>query len=160
MDVRRQAGCVILLLVMLTGCDSALPEQTATSDRLPAQEETVSQQEEAVRSALRETLNLSFRIFEAMEQKDYDYLQSVASTGVTINKDQNIISYRYGDQIIEVNFLKDLHLGNLEYRFYDLDETGTKMELGFAVLRESASEVYLQFVQGEEGWLFAGMITN
>ncbi|AWE07383.1 hypothetical protein DCE79_08360 [Lysinibacillus sp. 2017] len=71
------------------------------------------------RDQLRDTLNLSFRIINAMINKDYAYLENVIDPSVTLNRDDNIITFT------EVNYESELmerfDYNNFEFRGYMRD---------------------------------------
>lgn len=71
------------------------------------------------RDQLRDTLNLSFRIINAMINKDYEYLENVIDPSVTLNKEDNIITFT------EINYesklMERFDYNNFEFRGYMRD---------------------------------------
>ncbi len=105
---------------------------------------------------LRETLNLSFKIMNAMASKDYAYLKSISASTVTIDEDSN--SFHFASDIDhEQKFLQSVDFDNLEYRFHDMvDDIIT---VGFAY---KSVEVYYEFVKSdtEPFYLLRSYVTN
>jgi hypothetical protein len=105
---------------------------------------------------LRETLNLSFKIMNAMARKDYAYLKSISASTVTIDEDSNMFHF-VSDIDHEQKFLQSVDFDKLEYRFHDMvDDIIT---VGFAY---KSVEVYYEFVKSdtEPFYLLRSYVTN
>lgn len=102
---------------------------------------------------LRETMNLSLKTFNAMVEKDYDYLQSVVDSSVSIDKTTNSFVYKDG---YKQDFKKTINHEVFEYRFHSLDEDGSII-VGFA---ENSIEYEFKFKQVNEKMLLISYLTN
>ncbi|MEF2965821.1 hypothetical protein V3851_08270 [Paenibacillus sp. M1] len=129
-----------------------LEEQVKRLQRVPS---------ETFMMDLRETMNLSFKIMQAMESHDYAYLESVAAPGVIIDKEKNQVVYTYGGEEVRWDFLKGIHLGNLEYWGAGYGESEVKFQTIFAhFFNDTHGTIYIDFVKKDNKWLFNGLTTN
>lgn len=97
-------------------------------------------------------MNLSLNAFNAMIKKDYDYLQSISDSSVTINWDTNSFQFEgRHDQ----NFINSMDYSKLEYRFHD--KKNEMITVGFAV---NSIEYYFEFTQEGETMLLHAFTTN
>jgi hypothetical protein len=111
------------------------------------------------REALRQTLNLSFKIFNAMTENDLAYLESVSAPGVSINQSSNSIHFDSNGTPSETKFISSINLKNMEYRGYNI--IGDDMELFFAkYLNDGHVSIYMRYVKQGDQWLFNGFYTN
>ncbi|MGZ9587348.1 hypothetical protein [Paenibacillus marinisediminis] len=111
---------------------------------------------------LRNTLNLSFKIFAAMEATNYDYLQSVSSKNVTINRESNTIDFIYGDKPNSTTIPKNINLQTLEFRGLTISNEN-EVELAFAnadIKNEFMVEIYMKFKMEDGSWKLDGYVTN
>ena len=110
---------------------------------------------------MRETMNLSFKIFQAMDHNDYAFLESSKAAGVQIDKVKNRIIYKYEDNEIEYDFLKGINISNLEYWGSGYTGSYNKFHIVFArYLDDTYGTIYFDFVKEENKWLFSGISTN
>lgn len=110
---------------------------------------------------LRETMNLSFKIFQAMEHNDYSFLESSKASGVLIDKEKNKVIYKYKDNVIEYDFLKGIHLNNLEYWGSGYTDSYSNFQIVFArYFDDTHGTIYFDFIKEENKWLFSGISTN
>lgn len=147
-----------VLLFLFTGCTSEEAETKSTNDtQLLIQEIQKLKDELAERpnlsaDQLRESINLSLKAFNAMIKKDYDYLQSISDSGVTINRATNSFHFEgRHDQ----DFINGMDYSKLEYRFHD--KKNEKITVGFA---ENSIEYYFEFIQKDETMLLHTFTTN
>jgi hypothetical protein len=101
---------------------------------------------------LRETMNLSLKAFAAMAEKDYEYLESIADSNVTINKDTS--SFQFEDGYIQ-DFLQSIDFSKLEYRFHSLEND--IITVGFA---QMPAEYYFEFILKDDQILLHSFLTN
>ncbi|MEH7884277.1 hypothetical protein V7654_08120 [Bacillus sp. JJ1609] len=100
----------------------------------------------------RETLNLSFKTIAAMERKDYQYLESISDSGVSIDKETDSFHFEgRHDQ----NFLQTIDYSKLEYRFHN--KVNNKSTVGFA---ENNAEIIFEFIETDDTLLLHSFITN
>ncbi|MCK6076205.1 lipoprotein [Paenibacillus silvae] len=123
--------------------------------------------DEVQRDALRESLNLTFKLLSAMGDKDYDFIKSISSINVKISREQNILIVDNGKDFYEVAFQSKMDLEDLEFRGYDLkDEHHIKLMMARMFNQdikgsEGHSALYFDFVRSEDGrWLLDGFMTN
>ncbi|AOZ94444.1 hypothetical protein [Paenibacillus crassostreae] len=165
--IRTKAFLISLLICLtLLGCtgngsttlNSQEAEKTNLSEQVKQLEERPS---DAFMMDLRETMNLSLKIFHAMENDDYTYLESVSASGVVINKDDNQVVYSAYEQEIRINFLKGLQFDNLEYWSSGYINSDKEFQLGFAQFYEDThGTIYIDFIRENGQWLFNGFMTN
>lgn len=107
---------------------------------------------------LRDTINLSFKVFSAMNERNANVLASFSSENVTISRDS--IEFEYGGQQTTTPYIKDIRLDNLEFRSMTL-KTEDSLELAFAKVDNGiAVEIYVQFIKVNQVWKFNGLVTN
>ncbi|WP_044478192.1 hypothetical protein [Paenibacillus antibioticophila] len=110
---------------------------------------------------LRETLNLSFKIFDAMENNQYSFLESTKAKEITIDKENNQIVYKYYGEEIRSDFLKGLNFSNLEYWGSGYNEDGSGFQIVFAnYFQDTHGTIYFEFIREGDHWLFNGFTTN
>lgn len=110
---------------------------------------------------LRETMNLSFKIIQAMDSKDYEFLKSVSSSGVKIDQENNQVVFNYGEDEVRMDFLNELHFGNLEYWGSGYTENEIKFQIIFAhFFEDTHGTIYIDFIKEDNQWMFNGFMTN
>lgn len=167
---------VLLVLCLLSGCNDKLPSVSANStedddlkvqisqleienEQLNARIKEKNQQVELEKEALRTTMNLSLKLLSAMNTSDFEFITSVASEEVQVNKADNKLQFTHETSVHEISLEGNYLLENLEFRFYDLD--GEKMTLGFAHhFFEGHGTMYFQFVNHNGEWLLHSFVTN
>lgn len=116
---------------------------------------------ETFKMDLRETMNLSFKIIQAMESKNYIFLESVSSSGVKIDTKNNQVVSTYGIDEVKWDFLKEIHLGNLEYWGSGYTESDVEIQIIFAhFFEDTHGTIYIDFIKEDNRWLFNGFVTN
>ncbi|WP_235287629.1 hypothetical protein [Paenibacillus tarimensis] len=147
--------------------DTKIEELQNVNTRLKEQLE--NSQEKTNDEALRETLNLTFKLISAMASKDYEFIESISSPNVEVSREKNAISIKsikdVNDDFAEVAFLNSIKLENLEFRGFDLtDETHARLfmaEIRTTKGSEGNSALYFDFVRSEDGrWLLESFLTN
>lgn len=176
--MKRKLALIAFVMLLTTACnsntpsnnaspsDSAHSEQLQQMDALQKENEelkaTISQLENIEKSPLeteqsdfRETLNLTFRILDAMDNKDFTYLKSISSSNVIFNEQKGSLTALKQ----ESNLLSKVNFKNFEYRFFN-QKDDKSMEIGFAIVGDSAIEVYFEYIKVDNEWLFNGVLTN
>lgn len=116
---------------------------------------------EAFIQDLRENLNLTFKIIEAMNSKNHAFLESVSAPGIGIDQINNQIVFTYGDHEVISNYLDHINFGNLEYWGSGYDENMEKFQIIIAhFFEETHSTIYFDFINKDNRWLFNGFVTN
>lgn len=109
---------------------------------------------------LRETLNISLRILSAQNNTDYEYLESVLSEEVKLDRDNNKFLVKNTDSTHEQKFISGINLENLEFRFIEMNNPES-VTAGFAkVENEMNIEIYLEFKNIEGTWKLSDILTN
>lgn len=152
------------------GADTAALEQLQQDNAmLQEQLEQSKEADKAVDGALRETLNMTFRLITAMDDKDYDYIASVSSSNVEVSQDKNMLIIRNEqaptEAPTEVALLSGLGLAELEFRgFEQTDENHAVLFMARVSTTKGAegnAALNFQFVRSGDGaWQFDGLLTN
>lgn len=141
-----------------TQTDQILQENANLKEQL---EELQKRPSETFMMDLRETMNLSFKIIQAMESKDYIVLESVSSSGVEIDKENNQVVFTYGSDEVKWDFLNDIHLRNLEYWGSGYTESDLEFQIIFAhYFEDTHGTIYIDFIKEDNQWMFNGFVTN
>lgn len=149
----------ITAMGMLAGCSNGdktvdtpnpkmellVKENTLLHERLDARPPLSAQE-------LRETMTLSLKALDAMVNKNYEYLESIAAPGVIIKKDSN--SFQFEGGFIQ-NFLQSIDYSKLEYRFHDMKDD--VVTVGFA---QPPGEYYFEFIYKDDKVLLQSFLTN
>jgi hypothetical protein len=101
---------------------------------------------------LRETMNLSLKALDAMVEKDYEYLESIADSNFIIHKETS--SFQLEDGYIQ-DFLQSIDYSKLEYRFHSLEND--IITVGYA---EMPAEYYFEFILKDDQILLHSFLTN
>lgn len=110
---------------------------------------------------IRETINTTFKLIAAMNNKDYTLLRSLSSPELTINENNNTITLNGSDAKKDVPYLSPIGLNELEYRGYDQKDENTSQVFLANVSSNGAIEIYIDFVRLKDGdWLYNGHLTN
>lgn len=184
-DVMKRLGIWLLLGLSLTGCYGE-KEATETSrlegigseagrvdelEQLRNENAKLTQQleaqdaglvnEEELQGNIRETMNLAFKLISAMENEDYAYMESVASSHVDILKAQNSIRFEDGEHKYETAFLKNVRPGDLEFRGYHQEEANRSVLMLARLYDEGYAELVFNYIRAEDGgWQWDGFLTN
>lgn len=162
---------IALVIFLLTGCTDQSKSKSSKSEisiqSLQPSIETKSQGEnlevpsDQFMMDQRETMNLSFKIFQAMENNDYAFLESSKASGVIIDKEKNQVIYKYNDEVIEYDFLKGINFNNLEYWGSGYTGSYSNFNIVFArYFNDTHGTIYFDFIKEENKWLFSGISTN
>jgi hypothetical protein len=119
---------------------------------------------EELRNNLRETLNMTFKLIDAMESGDIAYIESVSSPNVVISKNSSTMIIHNAGHSYEVDFLKDIQWDEFEFRGYDQTDSDHFMLFIAKYITTKGSEGNIayefSFVRSPEGgWLFDGFIS-
>ena len=163
----KQIIIAFTLLLALVGCSNKdtvkgnasqqTSNPTESNSEVLAQENKELKKQLEERPALtseqlRETMNLSFKTIQAMINKDYNYLETIKNSNVTINQKTNTFIF---DDAHEQAFLQSIDYDHFEYRFHHLEDD--VITVGFA---QNNSEIVFQFSQKEGRYLLSSFITN
>jgi len=153
----KKSSIFLLSIGLITACSSTqTTENTTTKNKTPSEQQTRTNSSSEIESNdFKETLNMTFKLLDAMESNNYGYIESVSSPNVRIDKQKNILVSEEG----EVNFLTSVDFNNLEYRFFEKKDPDT-MVIGLAKITDYAVEIYFYFNKVEGKWLFNGFFTN
>ncbi|MMZ62819.1 hypothetical protein D1872_250410 [compost metagenome] len=177
---------MLFLVVLLSACSNAGPSSESTGSqpaegtdtaaleqlqqdnaKLQEQLEQSKEADKAVDGVLRETLNMTFRLITAMDDKDYDYIASVSSSNVEVSQDKNMLIVRneQAEAPTEVALLSGLGLAELEFRgFEQTDESHAVLFMARVSTTEGSegnAALNFQFVRSGGGaWQFDGLLTN
>lgn len=160
---------IILIFLLLIGCTSKESEALTPNTQMIQEdfnlneqvEEDIKPPDETFMMDLRETLNLSFKILQAMENNDYTYLKVVSASGITIDQEKNQVVYTYSGEEIRCDFLKGINFSNLEYWGSGYTENYSDFQIVFAqFLKDTHGTIYFDFIKEGNQWLFNGFITN
>lgn len=132
------------------------------------QEQIIQLQEnvhsEELRNNLRETLNMTFKLIDAMESGDIAYIECVSSPNVVISKNSSTMIIYNAGHSYEVDFLKGIQWDEFEFRGYDQKDVDHFMLFIAKYITTKGSEGNIayefSFVRSPEGnWLFDGYIS-
>ncbi|MCK1996648.1 hypothetical protein MPH47_05220 [Psychrobacillus psychrodurans] len=169
--MKVQKFIILFSFLILLGCeDKSLPvsengdannkaqiEQLGmVNEQLKNQISDIEKKNAEEKEALRTTMNIAFHIFNAINNKDFEYITSISSSNVQVNVEESIIySTDYSYKINDMDYL----LENLEYRYYHLE--GDKLTIGFAnYFSEGHSTINFGFVKRDGQWLFDYLVTD
>lgn len=85
-------------------------------EKLKADLERIKKNRDTYDLDQRVVLNTPFKIFEAMNNKDYDYLDSIVTENVTIDRKTNQIITDMKPAPAEYSLFTDFSFGDLDYR--------------------------------------------
>lgn len=106
-------------------------------------------------------VHLAYDIFAAQDRKDYDFLQSVAAEGTTIDRTNNKFSFENVTYPFEMEFFTKKDLGALELRY--THEEDAIVHVGFGAINyeeESSFVVEFEFVKEGGAWKLLSMDVN
>lgn len=133
--------------------------QAQSSEAIPAQETSELHYDEQARQALKDTLNMTFKLLYAMQKNDAAYISTIAAPDVQIDSERHSVTV----DDYERPFLKGIGLDNLEYRYY-FPQSQNQIELGFAYVPQGENPGYtivFDYVRSTDGqWLYHGHITR
>lgn len=130
--------------------ESLLDVETSTSEFSNTNLETIDH------DRLRETLNLSLRVIEAMLNKDYDYLEKVIAPSVSINKENNSITY--GDAANEHPIMDDFDYKHFEFRAFIPEKNEVIIILG--IYNISYEFIFVEGKSEHGNYLLKSLYTN
>ena len=107
---------------------------------------------------LRETLNLSLRIISAMLNKDFDYLESVSDSSVTVNRENNSMTFGSLEPPYEFTLSDSFDYNNFEFRGYQESRDTIYIYLG--VYNVSYEFEFVKIKSEVSNYSFRSLITN
>lgn len=106
-------------------------------------------------------VHLAYDIFAAQDRKDYDFLESVAAKGTTIDRKNNKFYFENVTYPFEMEFFTKEELGTLELRYtHEEDEV---VHVGFGAINyeeESSFVVEFEFIKEGSAWKLLSMDVN
>ena len=109
-----------------------------------------------------EIVDLAKKIFDAQNDHDYDFLQSVISKGTKLDKENNKFVFENVTYPHEQEFLTDDNLGELEFR-YTHEDSADSVIVGFGAIdyeNESSFVVDFEFIKEDGKWKMNDMDIN
>ncbi|MEI3605308.1 hypothetical protein SPD48_06345 [Pseudogracilibacillus sp. SE30717A] len=109
-----------------------------------------------------EIVDLAYKVFDAQNKKDYDYLESIISKGTTIEKKNNIFKFNNVTYPHEQPFLTKKDVGELEFR-YTHEEKADYVIVGFGAIdyeNESSFTIDFEFIKENGKWKMNDMDIN
>lgn len=104
--------------------------------------------------------DLSFKIFEAQREENYDFLESFIAEGVSMDEDANMFHFE-GEYEHDMEFVQE-PADNLEYRYVH-ESDGDTVYVGYGVIdneTESSYTIDFEFIQLEGEWKMKDMDKN
>lgn len=164
----KRIALMFFIIIVLMGCSNheEIPNE---NKRLKEESESSLKKmnEENREQALKESLNLTFKLLSAMGDKDYDFIESNSSTSVKVSREQNMIIVNNGENFYEVALQSKMELGDLEFRGYELKDA-KHLKLMMAVMfnqdikgSEGHAALYFDYIRSDDDrWLLDGFLTN
>lgn len=169
--MKRQMFIIIVFILILAGCKdpaSSVSENSdvnniakiemleMTNEQMKKQISDMEKKNEEEKEALRTMLNLAFQLLTAINNKDYEYITSIASSNIRVNVEESTIySTDYSYKMNDMPYL----LENLEYRYYQMEND--KLTIGFAnYFSEGHSTINIGFIKQDGQWLFDYVVTD
>jgi len=107
-------------------------------------------------------VDLTYDIFAAQRNLDYDYLESVLSEGSTLDKDKKMFTFNNVKYPHEQELLDEIQEDHLEYRYIN-DENEDYIIVGFAAIdyeNESSFTIDFQYIKENGEWKMNDMDVN
>ncbi|MEI3613405.1 lipoprotein [Pseudogracilibacillus sp. SO30301A] len=142
-------------------------EQTEDGGEMSAEEEeeqdtAIESTDENEKDKHQEIVDLAYDIFDAQNDNDYDFLQSVISKGTKLDKKNTIFIFENVTYPHEQEFLTDDDLGELELR-YTHEENADSVIVGFGAIdyeNESSFVIDFEFIKEDGKWKMNDMDIN
>lgn len=156
-----------LVVLILVGCSNKESVEPQTNKENEIQLDTpITQDEELKRQLeerpnlpalqLRETLNLSLKIIRAMDNLDFNFLETVVAPNTKIDHEKKVFIFENGH---EQNFL-NVDYNILEYHFHDLTDGVITVAFAQPSSQHGNIEIYFEFVQENGKYLLNSYTTN
>lgn len=107
-------------------------------------------------------IDMANKIFTAQKKQDFDYLESIRSSGTKIDKKNAAFTFNNVTYPHEQPFLTEEELGEIEYRFTHETDDGSVI-VGFGIINyetESSFTVDFEFVKENGSWKMNDMDLN
>ncbi len=142
-------------------------EPTEDEGEMSAEEEeeqdtAIESNDENEKDKHQEIVDLAYDIFDAQNDNDYDFLQSVISKGTKLDKKNNKFNFENVTYPHEQEFLTDDDLGELELR-YTHEENADSVIVGFGAIdyeNESSFVIDFEFIKEDGKWKMNDMDIN
>lgn len=111
-------------------------------------------------NVIRGTLNASFKIIDAMNNRDYEALKSLSVPNIEFDEQAETYTLQGIDDKQNVSLLTSIGIGNLEYRGYT-QTIENEVEVFLAnYYDEGHVAIYMHFELVDQQWLYKGHYTN
>lgn len=150
--MRREFAVPALVFLLLIGGSVLFYEMLAGST--PVQQPIVVE-EPSEQQQLQETFNLTMRLIDAMLIKDFAYLESVVGPDVTIDYENEKLTY---EDIGSQQMLTYFDYENFEYRGFIVQDDAMRIVLG--VYNGSYEFEFVRDPSSEEGYVLKSFLTN
>lgn len=150
--MRREIAVPALVFLLLIGGSVLFYEMLAGST--PVQQPIVVE-EPSEQQQLQETFNLTMRLIDAMLIKDFAYLESVVGPDVTIDYENEKLTY---EDIGSQQMLTYFDYENFEYREFIVQDDAMRIVLG--VYNGSYEFEFVRDPSSEEGYVLKSFLTN
>src|SRR5690625_974480 len=107
-------------------------------------------------------IDVTYDIFAAQRNLDYDYLESILSEGTTLDRDKNIFNFNNVKYPHEQELLDEVEEEHLEYRYIH-EESNDSIIVGFAAIdydTESSFTIDFQYIKENSQWKMNDMDLN
>jgi len=114
------------------------------------------------KSTEEQLIDVTYDIFAAQRNLDYDYLESILSEGTTLDRDKNIFNFNNVKYPHEQELLDEVEEEHLEYRFIH-EESNDSIIVGFAAIdyeTESSFTIDFQYIKENGQWKMNDMDLN
>ena len=109
-----------------------------------------------------EIIDLSYDIMKAQDKQDYDFLQSILSSGTKLNKKNNKLKFENVTYPHEQKFLTEKDIGELEFR-YTHETDNDSVIVGFGAINyetESSFTIDFEYIRENGNWKMNDMDLN
>lgn len=109
-----------------------------------------------------ELIDLTHEIFDAQNEKDYEFLQSILSKGSKLDEENDKFIFENVTYPHEQEFLTEEDIGELEFR-YTHEEDADATIVGYAAVNyetESSFTIDFQFIREDGNWKMNDMDIN
>lgn len=137
-------------------------EGEMTAEEEEEQDTAIESNDENEKDKHQEIVDLAYDIFDAQNDNDYDFLQSVISKGTKLDKKNNKFNFENVTYPHEQEFLTDDDLGELELR-YTHEENADSVIVGFGAIdyeNKSSFVIDFEFIKEDGKWKMNDMDIN
>lgn|SRR5690625_1072938 len=137
-------------------------QQEKTDTNSNESKSTGEQKKKSEKNDEQQLIDMANKIFTAQKKKDFDYLESVRSSGTKIDRKNALFSFNNVTYPHEQPFLTEDDLGEIEHRFVHETDEGSII-VGFGIINyetESSFTVDFEFVKENGSWKMNDMDLN